>query len=341
MSRQLPLYTVILAAGKGTRMKSNRAKVLHEVFFAPMIHHVLTAVQDLHPLKSVVIVGHQREAVIQAVKGFTADCVVQEEQLGTGHAVLCAEPAINDQDAVVMILCGDTPLIRTATLQAMYSRHLDRSSVCTIMTTILPNPANYGRIVSNQSGGVLAIVEEKDASPDQRKISEINAGIYCVNSGFLFDTLRRVGTDNCQGEVYLTDIVSLAVSSGRTVEKFINPCPRDVLGVNSRIELAQAHKEVQRRRNHQLMMQGVTMLDPDTTAICHTASIGSDSILHPGVRISGKSSIGSSCLLEEGVILHDCTLADQSTIGAYCYLDGITCPAGTILAPHTVQRNQL
>ena len=338
MSPQFPLYTVILAAGKGTRMKSNRAKVLHEVFFVPMIHHVLTAVQDLKPLKSVVIVGHQREAVVQAVQAFTTDCVVQEEQLGTGHAVLCAEPAINDQDAIVMILCGDTPLIKTATLQAMYQQHLDRSSVCTIMTTILPNPANYGRILTNQSGEVLGIVEEKDASPDQKAISEINAGIYCVNSRFLFDTLKKVGTDNSQGEVYLTDIVSLAVSLGLTVEKFINPNSQDVLGVNSRIELALAHKEVQHRRNHQLMLQGVTMYAPDTIAICRTASLSRDCILHPGVRISGKSTIGMSCLIEEGAVLHNCTLGDNVTIGAYSYLDGMTYRTGSIIPPHTVQR---
>jgi bifunctional UDP-N-acetylglucosamine pyrophosphorylase/glucosamine-1-phosphate N-acetyltransferase len=340
MNRKPPLFIVILAAGKGTRMKSDKAKVLHEVFFAPMIHHVLTAVQGVQPFKSVVIVGHQREAVIEVVQGFASECVVQEEQLGTGHAVLCAESAINHQDGVVMVLCGDTPLIKTETLQSMYRQHLDRSSVCTIMTTILADPTNYGRIISSDSGKVLAIVEEKDASPEQRKISEINAGIYCVNSGFLFETLKKVGTENSQGEVYLTDIVSIAVAAGCNVEKFINPCAQDVLGVNSRIELALAHKEVQRRRNHQLMLQGVTMHDPETTTICHTASIGRDSILHPGVRISGKSCIGSSCLIEEGAILHNCSVADNVTIGAYSYLEGITCTTRTVIAPHSVKRNE-
>jgi bifunctional UDP-N-acetylglucosamine pyrophosphorylase/glucosamine-1-phosphate N-acetyltransferase len=338
MNRQPPLFAVILAAGKGTRMKSNRAKVLHEVFFAPMIHHVLTAVQDVQPVKSVVIVGHQREAVIQAVQGFASECVVQEEQLGTGHAVLCAEQAITDQEGVVMILCGDTPLIKAHTLQSMYRQHLDRSSVCTVMTTILADPTNYGRIISNDAGKVLAIIEEKDASPEQRKISEINAGIYCVNSRFLFDALRKVGTDNSQGEVYLTDIVSIAVSAGFNVDTFINPCAQDVLGVNSRIELALAHKEIQRRRNHQLMLQGVTMHDPDTTVICHTASVDRDSIIYPGVRISGKSCIGMSCLIEEGAILHNCTVADHVTIGAYSYLDGIRCTTRTVITPHSVKK---
>jgi bifunctional UDP-N-acetylglucosamine pyrophosphorylase / glucosamine-1-phosphate N-acetyltransferase len=334
-----PLFIITLAAGKGTRMKSDMAKVLHQVFFSPMINHVLTTAAELHPEKSIVIVGHQREAVIQALTGYEVECVIQEEQLGTGHAVLCAEQAVNNQDSVVMILCGDTPLIKAGTLKSMYRQHLDHAAVCTIMTTILPDPTNYGRIISKDSGQVVAIVEEKDASTEEKKIAEINAGIYCVNSCFLFDTLRKVGTDNSQGEVYLTDIVSIAVAAGYTVDKFINSTAQDVLGVNSRVELALAHKEIQRRRNHDLMAQGVTMINPDTIAISHTVSIGRDSILHAGVRISGNSSIGPSCLIEDGAILHDCQVADHATIGAYSCLDGVTCPAGTVLAPHSVKKH--
>lgn len=334
-----PLFTVTLAAGKGTRMKSDLAKVLHQVFFAPMIHHVLTTVEELHPAKSIVIVGHQREAVIQTLLGYDVEFVFQEKQLGTGHAVLLAEQAIGSQDSVVMILCGDTPLIRADTLQSMYQQHLDHSCVCTIMTTVLTDPTNYGRIIANSSGQVTAIVEEKDASADEKQIKEINAGIYCVNSGFLFDTLKKVGTDNSQGEVYLTDIVSIAATSGSSVEKFVNSCSRDVLGVNSRVELALAHKEVQRRRNQELMIRGVTMHNPETTSIYRTVSVGRDSILHAGVRISGKSSIGASCRIEDGAILHDCQLADHVTIGAYSYLEGITCATGTVIAPHSVKRS--
>jgi bifunctional UDP-N-acetylglucosamine pyrophosphorylase / glucosamine-1-phosphate N-acetyltransferase len=339
MMQKQPLFTVVLAAGKGTRMKSDMAKVLHQVFFAPMIHHVLTAVEELHPLKSIVIVGHQREAVIQVLSGYDVEFVIQKEQLGTGHAVLCAEQAIGNQNGVVMILCGDTPLIKSDTLRSMYQQHVDHSAVCTIMTTIFADPSNYGRIITDDSGKVQAIVEEKDASGEQKQINEINAGIYCINSKFLFDALRKVGTDNSQGEVYLTDIVSIAVASDFNVEKFINPCAQDVLGVNSRIELALAHKEVQRRRNHQLMLQGVTMLDPDATAITHTVSIGRDSILHAGVRISGNSSIGISCLIEDGALLHDCDVADHVTIGAYSYLEGIACAAETVIPPHSIKRD--
>ena len=320
-------------------MKSDRAKVLHEIFFAPMIVHVLRTVQEVHPKKSVVIVGHQRQAVMQALTGFPVEFAIQEDQLGTGHAVLCAEEALQDQDGEVMILCGDTPLLKAESLCSMYRHHIEQASILTLMTTVLENPTNYGRIISDESGKVLAIVEEKDASEEQRRIKEINAGIYCVNSKFLFKTLKTVGTQNSQGEVYLTDIVSLAVTAGLTVEKFVNPCPQDILGVNSRVELAQAHKEIQRRRNRQLMLDGVTLHDPDTTAVSQSVSVGRDTVLQAGVRITGNSSIGTSCLVEAGALLHDCSLGDEVVIGAYSYLDGITCPAKSIIEPHSIRRN--
>jgi bifunctional UDP-N-acetylglucosamine pyrophosphorylase / glucosamine-1-phosphate N-acetyltransferase len=339
MTLQQPLFAVILAAGKGTRMKSDRAKVLHEIFFAPMIVHVLRTVQEVHPEKTVVIVGHQRQAVMQALTGFSLDFAIQEDQLGTGHAVLCAEEALHDKDGVVMILCGDTPLLKTETLLSMYQHHIDQASVLTIMTTVLENPTNYGRIICDENGKVMAIVEEKDASETQQRIKEINAGIYCVGQNFLFKTLKTVGTQNSQGEVYLTDIVSLAVTAGLPVEKFVNPCPQDILGVNSRVELAQAHKEIQRRRNHQLMLDGVTLHDPETTAVSQSVCIGRDTVLQSGVRITGNGAIGASCLIEAGALLHDCSLGDEVVIGAYSYLDGITCPAKSVIAPHSIRRN--
>jgi bifunctional UDP-N-acetylglucosamine pyrophosphorylase/glucosamine-1-phosphate N-acetyltransferase len=337
MDQPQPLFTVILAAGKGTRMKSDMAKVLHEVFYAPMIHHVLKAVEGLLAAKNIVVVGHQREAVIRTLSGFTVDFAIQDEQLGTGHAVLCAEHAVTIQDSVVMILCGDSPLIRTETLKSMYQQHCNRTSTLTIMTTILDDPTNYGRIIKNNSGKVLAIVEEKDATGEQKKIREINAGIYCVDGKFLFDTIKGIGTDNSQGEVYLTDIVSIAVGKSLDVDTFINPVAQDVLGVNSRVELALAHKEIRARRNRDLMLQGVTMHDPETTAVAHTASIGRDTVLYPGVRISGTTQLGSSCIIQDGCILHNCSLADNVTVGAYSYLDGIHCGNASFIPPHTVK----
>ncbi len=340
VSDQSALSILILAAGKGTRMKSEKAKVLHQVFYAPMLHHVLRAVQPLCADKIVAIIGHQRDEVEQAISCFDIDLCIQEEQLGTGHAVLCAEKLIDSKKSTVMILCGDTPLIQSETLEQMYRKHLAHGGPLTIMTTLLENPANYGRIISNETGHVLSIVEEKDASPEQKKIREINAGIYCVNADFLFTTLKKVGTDNSQGEVYLTDIVSLAVGQKHSVEKYMTSLPLDVLGVNSRIELAEAHKELQMRRNRQLMLEGISMHDPATTSIAPEVSIGQDVNIYPGVHLSGHSVIGKNCTLENGAIIKDSQLGENVHVGAYSYLDGSSIEAGTFIAPHTLFRHK-
>jgi bifunctional UDP-N-acetylglucosamine pyrophosphorylase / glucosamine-1-phosphate N-acetyltransferase len=194
---------VVLAAGKGTRMKSAKAKVLHELFFKPMLHHVLDAVVAAGIEQIAVIVGHQRKEVLASLHGYRIVPVVQEEQLGTGHAVFCAEAACA-QAGLVMILCGDTPLIRPETLQAMLRQHQEREAALTLMTTELDQPFGYGRIISDASGHVLRIVEEKDADEAERAVCEINAGIYLAAKEFLFAALRQVGRSNSQGEVYLT-----------------------------------------------------------------------------------------------------------------------------------------
>ena len=330
------LSLVILAAGKGTRMKSEKAKVLHEVFYAPMLHHVLTAVKPLGADKTIAIIGHQRDEVERSLAGFEVVLCVQEEQLGTGHAVLCAEQILGSKKGTVMILCGDTPLIQTETLKQMYVNHLAHGGLLTIMTTFLENPENYGRIITNNVGKVLSIVEEKDATPEQKKIREINAGIYCVDVDFLFPILKKIGTNNSQGEVYLTDIVSIANEQKQPVEKYITSRPLDVLGVNSRIELAEAHKELQMRRNRQLMLEGITMHDPTTTSIAPEVKIDLDVILYPGVHITGHSVIGKNCILETGAFLKDSILGENAFIGAYSYLERVAIEAGKNIAPHSV-----
>jgi bifunctional UDP-N-acetylglucosamine pyrophosphorylase/glucosamine-1-phosphate N-acetyltransferase len=336
---QSMLSILILAAGKGTRMKSELAKVLHPVFYAPMLHHVLTAVKTLGADKTVAIIGHQRQEVEQAVAGFDVLLCIQEEQLGTGHAVLCAEQVIDSKEGTVMILCGDTPLIQSETLEQMYRKHLAHGGPLTVMTTVLENPTNYGRIMSNDAGHVLSIVEEKDASSEQKKIREINAGIYCVNADFLFTALKKVGTDNSQGEVYLTDIVSIAVEQNHFVEKYMTLLPQDVLGVNSRIELAEAHKELQMRRNRQLMLAGITMYNPATISIAPEVTIGQDVIIYPGVHLTGHSVIEKKCILENGAIIKDSSLAENVYVGAYSYLEGCGIEEGKVIAPHSVYRH--
>jgi bifunctional UDP-N-acetylglucosamine pyrophosphorylase/glucosamine-1-phosphate N-acetyltransferase len=335
MSGNSPLYLVILAAGKGTRMKSNKAKVLHEVFYAPMVHHVLNATTLLQAKKTIVVVGHQRNTVEKSLSEFSAKTVVQDEQLGTGHAVLCAEPAIDKMDGCVMILCGDTPLIRPETLQAMVNQHKSQNSTLTVMTTILDNPTHYGRIITEQNGNVHSIVEEKDADIEQKKIQEINAGIYCIDTQFLFSHLKNIGTNNSQGEVYLTDIVTQAVAENLPVHKYVNPASKDVLGVNSRLELSQAHQELQMRRNHDLMAEGISMIQPETIQISPESSLGRDVSIHPGVEITGTSSVASGCTLNAGVLLNNVSIGEGSTIGAYSCLKDCEVPENATILPHS------
>lgn len=330
---------VILAAGKGTRMKSAMAKVLHEVFFRPMLHHVLDAVQGAGIARTTVVVGHQRERVAQSLHSYTFTPVRQEEQLGTGHAVLCAEEACAGADTV-LILCGDTPLIRPATLTAMLDQHRAMDAPLTLMTTVVADPFGYGRILTGDNGQVTAIVEEKDATPQQREIREVNAGIYLANRDFLFTALRRVGTDNSQGEVYLTDIVAIANQQGLTMNRFLHPEPVDVLGVNSRVELAQAHAVLQRRRNTELMLAGVTMYGPDSIYIAQGIDVGQDTVIHPGVQITGRSTIGVGCLIETGVSLHDCTVANNATLGAWSALANWQVEPSEYIMPRTFRNKE-
>ena len=335
MPAKLPLYVVVLAAGKGTRMKSAKAKVLHEVFFAPMVHHVLHAVAPLQPTKTIVIVGHQRDAVQESLKHFPVILAVQEEQLGTGHAVLCAEKSIDTMDGSVMILCGDTPLIRPETLQAMLDKHTAQHSTLTVMTTILENPTHYGRIISNDSGDVQAIVEEKDASDEEKAIKEINAGIYCIKTDFLFTHLKNIGTDNSQGEVYLTDIVTQAVNDNHRVQKFMNPDPADVLGVNARYELSQAQQQLQFRRNRELMDSGVSMINPLTIQVAPEVTVAQDVTLHSGVEIIGNSSIGTNTQVMAGAILKNVHIENNCVIGPYSCLEDCEIPANSKTTPHS------
>lgn len=313
---------LILAAGKGTRMKSARAKVLHEISFKPMLHHVLDAVKPLSIWKIVVVTGHQAAEVEASCAGYPVEFARQTEQLGTGHAVLAAADNLASHPGVVFILCGDTPLITTDTLQGMLSIHLREERHLTVMTTIVDDPTNYGRIITNDQGAVEAIVEEKDASPDQREICEINAGIYCVNTDFLFTALKEVGTDNKQGEIYLTDIVSIAHTGGRAVHKFVCADSREVLGVNSRLELARAHAIMQQRMSESFMAEGVTFYRPDTTSIDPRVAIGRDTIVHANVSLVGSTTIGENCTIDSFSSLIDCRLGDNVVIGCGTHLQG-------------------
>jgi bifunctional UDP-N-acetylglucosamine pyrophosphorylase/glucosamine-1-phosphate N-acetyltransferase len=316
-------------------MKSDKAKVLHEVFFAPMLHHVLEAVNSPRIDRTIAIVGHQKERVAETLKNFQVSLVVQEEQLGTGHAVLCAREELADLGGTVLILCGDTPLIRAETIENMLAQHRDTNATLTVMTTRLANPTNYGRIVCDDQGNVLQIVEQKDATPAQRKIAEINAGIYCAESAFLFEALEQVGSDNSQGEVYLTDIVELANRAGHRVYRFAGVEAEEVLGVNSRVELAAAHKSLQLRRNEELMLSGVTIISPESVAIEKGATIGTDSCIGPNVLISGATKIGAGCRVDANSVIRNSMLGDNVVVGPFSFLENCRIDADEKLPPYS------
>lgn len=331
----MPLSVVVLAAGKGTRMKSEKAKVLHEIFYAPMIQHVLDAVNVLEAFKTVVVVGHQKSQVQKQLAACDVTFAEQTVQLGTGHAVLAAEKALDGVSGTVMILCGDTPLIRPTLLAELRKQHETNSAQVTLVTTRLDDPTNYGRILCDHTGNIHAIIEHKDADEKQLLVKEVNAGIYCVEKELLFSTLKKVGTDNSQGEVYLTDIVKLAVEKGLAVKTFVASDSIDVLGVNSRLELSQAQAVLQARRNRDLMASGVSMITPETIRVSMNSIVQPDTLIEPCVHIFDGTSIGQNTKIEQGAVLKKCTIGADVVIGANSYLVDATVASGKTIAPNT------
>ncbi|MEN8136299.1 MAG: sugar phosphate nucleotidyltransferase [Thermodesulfobacteriota bacterium] len=315
------IKAIVLAAGKGTRMKSKKAKVMHEVFFAPMLQHVLNAITPLTLQGTVVVTGHQAETIEESLAGFNVAFARQEQQNGTAHAVLAAEDLFSDFAGTVLILCGDTPLVQSETLQAMLTAHSSSKAILTVMTTKMADPANYGRIITDDQGNLLRIVEEKDASAVEKEINEINAGIYCVDGTFLFKGLRGIGSDNRQGEFYLTDLIEIARSDGFAINRHVCADPDEVLGVNSRVDLAGAHRALQERRNRQLMMAGVTIIGPDSVDISLEVEVGPDCEIGRNVIVSGRSVLGSECLVGSNTIIRDCQIGDRVEIGPLCCLE--------------------
>ena len=319
------LQAVILAAGKGTRMKSDLVKVMHPLGERPMLCWSITAARATGAGRIVLVVGHQAET-IRSHFGTAPDLAFAEqtEQLGTGHAVACAQNACS-REGDVLILCGDVPLIRPATLQALHAYHTERNAVVTVMTTHLANPAGYGRIVKREGGRIVRIVEEKDATAEERELTEINAGIYCVRADFLFAAVASLKNDNAQGEYYLTDIIDTAHHANLTCLAFPVMDSQEVMGVNDRVQLAHAATVIRQRINEELMREGITIIDPATTYIEAGVTIGRDTIIYPNTHISGKTNIGSHCLIEPSVIIRDCTIGER-----------VTLKAGSVLAESTI-----
>ncbi len=333
-----PLHIVILAAGKGTRMKSELPKVLHHVGGAPIISYVLNVGFSLDPTSATVVVGHMAENVRAAI----APCwpnvktVVQEPQLGTAHALMQTESVLKGETGTVALLYGDVPLLRTESVQKLLSHHRQGGAALTVLTASAKAPRGYGRIVRDATTGQIErIVEERDATDAQRAITEINSGIYAFEAQPLFDALRLIATQNTQNEYYLTDLVEIYRRQGKAVEALQIDDPNELLGINSREELAFMNTTLRDQRNRQVMANGVTLVDPATTWIGPDVEIGQDTVIQPNVYLEGRTRIGRNCEIQAGARIIDSTLADQVLVQNYTIIRSSTVASGAILGPFT------
>ncbi|MBC1730066.1 bifunctional UDP-N-acetylglucosamine diphosphorylase/glucosamine-1-phosphate N-acetyltransferase GlmU [Listeria seeligeri] len=292
-------YAVVLAAGQGTRMKSKLYKVLHPVCGKPMVEHVVDQISTLDVDKVVTIVGHGAEKVQEHLAG-KSEFVKQEEQLGTAHAVLQAKAALAEKDGVTLVVCGDTPLIEASTMEALLKYHHEKRAKATILTTVIEDPTGYGRIIRDDLGIVEKIVEHKDATEKEQRISEINTGTYCFDNKALFEELEKVSNDNVQGEYYLPDVIKILKDSDEVVAAYRMESFEESLGVNDRIALAEASKLMQRRINENHMRNGVTLVNPESTYIDINVKIGQDTVVEPGVMLRGDTVIGDDCVVTSG-----------------------------------------
>ena len=306
--------TILLAAGKGTRMRSKTLKVLHQLRGKPMLWHSLQQVGQVSQVNPVVIIGHQSEAVREAF-GDAADYIVQEEQLGTGHAVLQAKEHLTGKADLVLVVYGDMPLLRAETFQKLIEKQKANDGPFSMLTIIEEDPRGFGRIVRNAQGGVEAIVEEVDCTPEQRAINELNVGVYCFQADWLWENLPNVPL-SAKGEYYLTDTVALARSQGLTVLAEVMADPKEAMGINTRIHLSEAEAILRQRTNELLMLSGVTMIDPASTYIDAGVTIGQDTVIYPNTTILGETVIGEDCEVGPNTILRDARIGNQCKLFA-------------------------
>ncbi|MBR2182685.1 MAG: NTP transferase domain-containing protein [Acidaminococcaceae bacterium] len=303
------LTAVILAAGKGTRMKSKLPKVLHKVGGHPMLEHVMDAAEAAGCRDNVVVIGHGAELVRELV-GSRARIALQAEQLGTGHAVLQAADTLKDFTGTVMILCGDTPLLEADELKKFYEEHVKSGATATVMSAVMEDPFGYGRILRDANGDVAGIVEQKDASEEQKLIKEINTGNYCVEAPLLFEVLRTLGNNNAQGEYYLTDVLAKLRAMGKKVGGVVTADSEMIMGVNSRRQLAEAESVMRRRILERLMDEGVTVMDPASAFIEKSVKIAPDTVIYPNTWLQGTTVIGEDCQIGPNVRLENVKVAD-------------------------------
>jgi bifunctional UDP-N-acetylglucosamine pyrophosphorylase / glucosamine-1-phosphate N-acetyltransferase len=317
---------IVMAAGKGTRMKSKYPKVLHQISGKPLVAHVVQSLKEAYIDDVTVVIGHGRELVEEAL-GSEVKYAYQFEQLGTGHAVLQAKGQV-DKTKIVLVVSGDTPLLSPETLTALVDRHRKTGANVTVLTAVPDSATGYGRIVRNESGLIREIVEEKDATPDIKEIKEINTGTYCFSGEFLFQALQNIKPNNAQNEYYLTDVISLSVEAGLPVAAEVCEDPRELQGINSREQLAEAAQVMNQKIAERLMAEGVTILDPRTTFIERDVRVGRDSVILPFTFLQGQTTIGEDCTvgpnsrvfaskLANGVIIEQ-SVVKEAEIGEFC-----------------------
>ncbi|MCG7337476.1 bifunctional UDP-N-acetylglucosamine diphosphorylase/glucosamine-1-phosphate N-acetyltransferase GlmU [Sporosarcina sp. ACRSM] len=306
-------YAIVLAAGQGTRMKSDLYKVLHPVCGKPMVEHVIDHIHGLGADRIVTVVGHGAEAVEEKL-GQKSEYVLQQEQLGTAHAVQQAEALIGSLEGTTLVVCGDTPLIRSETMEALIAHHNATGAKATILTAHADDPTGYGRIIRGEDGEVLRNVEQKDATEEEKKVTEINTGTYCFDNKALFETLKKVKNDNAQGEYYLPDVVGILQSEHARVSAFVTDDFSETLGVNDRVVLAEAESVMRRRIAEKHMRNGVTIINPDNTYISAAAEIGRDTLLQPGTMIEGHTVIGKNCTIGPNSQIVDSEIGDGTSV---------------------------
>ena len=328
-----PIHVVILAAGQGTRMRSRLPKVLHRVPGGSMLNCVIRTAESLSPDTLTIVVGHEAEAVRSHLAGVKrVQFALQEPQLGTAHALLQTAPLLAGRTGNLVMLSGDVPLLTGATLRTLVASHCETAAAATVVTAVVERPFGYGRIV-RVDGEVARIVEERDASPSERQIREINSGIYAFDMVRLFDALGGIASQNAQGEYYLTDLIAIYRRRKHVVKTVVIDDPREVRGVNSRTELAEVSRLVRQKKNEELMASGVTLIDPATTYVDPDVEIGADTVIHPGVILEGRTRIGAACEIHAYVRIADSDIGDNVTIKNFSLVTGSQIAAGASVGP--------
>jgi bifunctional UDP-N-acetylglucosamine pyrophosphorylase / glucosamine-1-phosphate N-acetyltransferase len=324
------ISTLILAAGQGTRMVSTLPKVMHTLAGKPLIRHAVQTAQAVSEEKPVVVIGHGSEQV-QNVLGDEVEFVLQQEQLGTAHAVMAAEPTLRAKGGIVLVFYADMPLLTAKTLQALADANPSSQAPVTMLTVELDDPHGFGRVVRDRAGKVLKIVEDVQTTPEQRKIRELNAGVYCFDATWLWDALHKIRLSP-KGEYYLTDVVEVATSSGLEVKAIRLEDPEELVGINNRVHLAEAEEIMRRRINTAWMLQGVTMLNPEACYIEADVKIGKDTVIFPNTFLRGKTTIGENCLIGTNSIIENCQIGNGCKVIA-SVMEGAQMDDGSEIGP--------